>query len=60
MAGSVRGLWKDETGAVGVEYSILVALIAVVALVSWQGLGCAVSRTVFRAAYSALPGSQAQ
>ncbi|MBU0608542.1 MAG: hypothetical protein KKI08_11695 [Armatimonadetes bacterium] len=48
MAANVRLLWTDEAGAAGVEYSILVSLVVVVVLVSWQQLGCATAWSVFR------------
>jgi Flp pilus assembly pilin Flp len=41
MSGVLRGLLKDEAGASSVEYGFLVALLALVLVVSLQGLGLA-------------------
>ncbi|NLO07577.1 MAG: Flp family type IVb pilin [candidate division WS1 bacterium] len=38
-------LWRDESGVTTVEYALLLALVALVALVSWQNLGGAVDNT---------------
>ena len=47
MVDPVRGIWnrRDEAGASMVEYALLLALIAVVALASLHFLGGAVSST---------------
>ncbi len=43
-----RDLWADEAGMTSVEYSLLLALIVVALLVTWEGLGCHVGWTVWR------------
>lgn len=44
----LRDLWGDETGMTSVEYSLLLTLIVVALLVTWEGLGCRVGWTVWR------------
>ena len=48
MADPVRALWsrRDEAGASLVEYALLLALIAVVAIVALHFLGGSVSNTL--------------
>jgi Flp pilus assembly pilin Flp len=55
MLRAVRNLWDDETGLVTVEYALLLALVALVAIVGWRHLGRHVRRTVRRGAVAALP-----
>lgn len=44
----LRDLWGDEMGMTSVEYSLLLTLIVVALLVTWEGLGCHVGWTVWR------------
>jgi Flp pilus assembly pilin Flp len=53
MAGRLRALHHDERGAAMVEYAIVTAVIAVVALTAAQALGTAVTG-VFNDIVSAL------
>jgi pilus assembly protein Flp/PilA len=39
MFGLIKSLWNDESGATAVEYGIMVALIAVVIIVSVSLVG---------------------
>lgn len=48
MVRRLRDLLGDETGMASVEYSLLLALIVVALLVTWEGLGCHVRWTVWR------------
>ncbi|HCA46532.1 MAG TPA: Flp family type IVb pilin [Armatimonadetes bacterium] len=41
----MRELWRDESGVTTVEYALLLALVALVALVSWQNLGRGVNNS---------------
>ena len=43
MMDSLVKLWREEQGATAVEYGLMVALIAVVMIVSVQALGTAIS-----------------
>ncbi len=45
MKNMIMRLWKDEEGATMVEYGLMVALIAVVAVAAVQALGTGVSST---------------
>jgi Flp pilus assembly pilin Flp len=49
MARYIQALWNDENGLTSVEYAILLALVVVAVLSSWQALGCNVAWTAFRA-----------
>ena len=40
---AMRKFWSDEQGATAVEYGLMVALIAVVMIVSVKALGTAIS-----------------
>ncbi len=40
---SLRGLWADEDGTTGLEYALLLALVALSSLVAWQSMGQTVS-----------------
>ncbi len=46
----MRELWRDESGVTTVEYALLLALVALVALVAWGNLGQAVNDTAEAAA----------
>jgi pilus assembly protein Flp/PilA len=39
MFGLIKSLWNDESGATAVEYGIMVALIAVVIIVTVASIG---------------------
>jgi pilus assembly protein Flp/PilA len=54
MFGLIKSLWNDESGATAVEYGIMVALIAVVIIVTVGLLGEALNDT-FDEVYQALP-----
>jgi Flp pilus assembly pilin Flp len=51
----MRELWRDESGVTTVEYALLLALVALVALASWSALGKGVSDTAGAAA-DTVPG----
>ena len=38
MLGNIRQLWSDEDGLASVEYALLLAVLVVLALGTWQGL----------------------
>jgi len=42
MLKTLKAVWNDEDGLTTVEYALLLALVAVVAIVAWQTLGGAV------------------
>ncbi len=42
---SMIRLFKDESGATAIEYGLIAALIAVVAIVAMQGVGSALTGT---------------
>jgi Flp pilus assembly pilin Flp len=46
MSGDLRRYLKDETGASSVEYGFLAALLALVIIVSLEGLGLALQDSV--------------
>jgi Flp pilus assembly pilin Flp len=46
MIDRIRKLFGDEEGLTSVEYALLLALIVVVALATWQALGAKVNSTV--------------
>jgi Flp pilus assembly pilin Flp len=50
MRRQLAELWGDQDAVTSVEYSMLLALVAVAALVSWKGLGCGVNQVVWRVA----------
>jgi pilus assembly protein Flp/PilA len=52
----IRNFFKDESGASAVEYGLLVALIAVVIIVSVTALGQAISG-VFTSASGSIAGT---
>jgi Flp pilus assembly pilin Flp len=35
----MRTLWYDEEGVTTVEYALILALVAIVAIAAWKGLG---------------------
>ncbi|MEN6641047.1 MAG: Flp family type IVb pilin, partial [Armatimonadia bacterium] len=35
----LRSVWQDEEGVTTVEYALILALVSVVAIAAWQGLG---------------------
>ena len=43
LRGAIRDLWRDEDGAALVEYAVLVALIAVIAIIFITSLGKKIS-----------------
>ncbi len=53
MFGIIKNLWNDESGATMVEYGLMVALIAVIAVGAVQLLGTGV-KTTFENAEAAL------
>jgi Flp pilus assembly pilin Flp len=46
MVDRIRRFVSDEEGLTSVEYALLLALIVVVALATWQALGSKVNDTV--------------
>ena len=54
LSNHVRAFCKDESGPTAVEYAIMVALIAIVAIAGATSLGSAVNTTLGNAA-SAMP-----
>ncbi len=50
------GLWCDEAGLTAMEYALLLVLVALSAIVSWQGLAGATAASVEQSA-SHLPGA---
>jgi pilus assembly protein Flp/PilA len=45
MFGLIKSLWNDESGATAVEYGIMVALIAVVIIVTVALIGTRLNET---------------
>jgi len=52
MISTLKSLWHDEDGLTTVEYALLLALVAVVAIAAWQTLGAAVKSKATTAAAS--------
>ena len=52
----IRKLIKDKKGATAIEYGLIAALIAVVAITAMQGLGTSLNRT-FTNVSTAMGGS---
>jgi len=50
MLATLKSVWKDEDGLTTVEYALLLALVAVVAIAAWQTLGAAVKSKATTAA----------
>ncbi len=46
MFNRIKRFWSDEEGLTSVEYALLLALIVVVALATWQALGTNVTAKV--------------
>lgn len=46
MLGRIKTFWHDEAGLTTVEYALLLALVAVVAVTGWTVIGQRVSSTV--------------
>lgn len=42
----LRRLWGDDDGTTGLEYALLLMLVALSALVAWRSMGDAVALTV--------------
>lgn len=45
----MKELWKDEAGLTTVEYALLLALVVVAGIMTWQNLGNTVQDTVTNA-----------
>jgi pilus assembly protein Flp/PilA len=55
----IKGLWRDEEGATMVEYALMLALIAIVAILVVTALGNKVAQT-FDNAQTQLPAGGGQ
>ncbi len=42
----MRELWRDETGLTSVEYALLMALVSVAGLASWQQMASAITESI--------------
>ena len=47
---SLKSLWADESGATAIEYGLIAALIAVVAIVAMRAIGTNLQTTFNRVA----------
>ncbi len=56
MLAKLRSFIRDEEGVTMVEYALILALVAVVAIVAWQTLGSKINNAV-KSANDAIPNS---
>jgi Flp pilus assembly pilin Flp len=54
----MRTLWFDEEGVTTVEYALILALVSIVAIAAWKGLGLQV-KTSANSATVAMGGTAA-
>jgi Flp pilus assembly pilin Flp len=55
---NIRSLWVDEEGVTTVEYALILALVSIVAIAAWKGLGLQV-KTDANSATVAMGGTAA-
>jgi Flp pilus assembly pilin Flp len=58
MCERLHALWHDEEAVTTVEYALILALVAIVAIAAWQGLGLQV-KTNANSATVAMGGTAA-